>query len=291
MTAHDGAREHDPLAQWQAGKPKVIVLATDWSARGDRPLDRAIQLAHYWNAWLVVLTVVEEAVSDADWASLEAQIKARIFEEMPSRDVRFHIDVARGNVAEQVLAVAATSKADLLVTGVAHRDHFGEFVLGTAVDELVSTTTAPLLVVKSRPRNGYAHIVAATDYNEKSGHALMVLPAFPRAEVTLAHAYLPSLTTILAGDDANVPVPPSELVAREAFLAVLDPELRSRVEAASIGGLPWEALASAVQEKHFDLALVERHHRNWVGRALIGGMAQKLLGALPCDVMVVPEPR
>jgi nucleotide-binding universal stress UspA family protein len=290
VTARSSAREHVPLANWRSGKPKVIVLATDWSARGDRPLDRAIQLANYWGAWLAVLTVVEEPVPDDEWEHLEAQIKARLFEEMPSRDVRFHIDVARGDVAEKVIEVAYDKRADLVVTGVAHRDHLGEFVLGTTVDELVATTSTPLLVVKSRPHNGYAHILATTDYTEGSAYALDVLPAFPRAEVTLAHAYRPAISAILAGDASNAPVPQSEISAREAFLAAIHPELRKRVNVASIGGLPWEALASVVREKRLDLALVERHGRSWVGRALIGGMAQKLLGALPCDVLVIPEP-
>lgn len=281
---------HRPLDHWREGKPEVIVLATDWSARGDRPLDRAIQLAHYWGAWLIIFTVVETVPPDTHWSTLEAEIKARIFEEMPSRDVRFHIDVGRGDVASQVLEIAAEMRADLIVTGVARRDHVGDYLLGTSVDALVRRTATPLLVVKSRPRNGYARIMATTDYTHCSIHTLDVMPAFPRAEATLVHAYRPPVATILTGDVATAPVPETELAERKSFLDMLNPELRSRLETTSIGGLPWEALSAAVRDRRFDLAVVERHGGNSIGRALLGGMAQKLLGALPCDVLVVPHP-
>lgn len=278
------------LARWRAGRPELIVLATDWSARGDRPLDRAIQLAHYWNALLVVLTVVEEPVPDDEWDGLEERIKARIFEEMPSREAPFHIDVAIGDVADNVLELARTKQADLVVTGVAHRDHLGDFVLGTAVERLVRASAIPVLVVKCRPRNGYSRIMAATDYSAPSAHARSILPAFPRAEVTLIHARAPGWEDMFSPEASGEPLPEAELREREAFLSRIEPAVRERLRALSIAGLPSPALEAAVRNEHFDLALIDRYGRSRVRRALIGSMAEKLFGALPCDVMIVPEP-
>lgn len=278
------------LAHWSAGRPEVILLATDWSARGDRPLDRAIQLAHYWNALLVVLTVIEGPVPEDDWDNLEAKFKLRIFEEMPSRDVRFHIDVAQGDVADAVMEVAGEKQADLIVTGVAHCDHLGEFVLGTAVDRLVRAAEIPTLVVKCRPRNGYARIMAATDFSVPSAHALRVLPAFPRAEVTLVHARAPQLRDMFSNGSADDPIPAEEVQEREAFLSTIEPATRDRLQLLSVAGLPADALAASVRARKFDLALIDRYGRGGVKRALIGSTAEKLLAALPCDVMIVPEP-
>lgn len=282
--------ERPTLAHWSVGKPEVIVLATDWSARCDRPLDRAIQLAYYWNALLVVLTVVEQPVSEADWVDLEGRIKARIFEEMPSRNVRFHIDVTQGDVADQVMEVARAKQADLIVTGVAHRDHVGEFVLGTAVERLVRTSGIPILVVKCRPQRGYTRIMAATDYSVPSAYALGILPAFPRAEVTLVHARVPGWEYVFADDTADRPVSAEEIRARESFLRRIDPVTRERLQLLSIDGLPTDALAASVRARKFDLALIDRYGNSSVRRALIGSTAEKLLAALPCDVMIVPEP-
>lgn len=278
------------LARWTAGRPEVVLLATDWSARGDRPLDRAIQLAHYWDALLVVLIVVEVPVPDEDRVGIESQIKGRIFDEMPSRAVRFHIDVAHGDVAEAVLKVAAEKRADLIVMGVAHRDQVGEFVLGTAVDRLVRTSNIPVLVVKARPRNGYARIMVATDYSPCSAHALNLLPAFPRAEVMLVHARFPRLEEMLSPAPGGEPFPDEELSEREAFLATIGPATRKRLRPLTVVGLPPAALVACVREHHHDVAFVDRHGHGGVRRALIGSTAEKLLSVLPCDVMIVPEP-
>lgn len=278
------------LAHWSAGRPEVILLATDWSARGDRPLDRAIQLAHYWNAWLLVLTVVEGPVPEDDWDDLEAKIKLRIFEEMPSRDVRFHIDVAQGDVADAVMRVAHEKQADLIVTGVAHCDHLGEFVLGTAVDRLVRTADIPTLVVKCRPKDGYARIMAATDFSAPSAHALGVLPAFPRAEVTLVHARATELSDMFSNGSADDPIPDEEREECEAFLSTVEPSTRERLHVLSVAGVAAEALAASVRVQKFDLALIDRYGHGGVKRALIGSTAEKLLAALPCDVMIIPEP-
>lgn len=278
------------LDRWRAGRPRVIVLATDWSARGDRPLDRAIQLAYYWDALLVVTTVVEAPPPDVEWAELEARIKARIFEEMPSRDVRFHIDVGKGDVAGSVLAVAAAMDADLIVAGVAHYDHVAEYVLGSAVDQLVRTAAVPVLVVKSRPRNGYARIMVTTDYSPCSAGALDLLPAFPRAEVAVVHARPPEALPLWPRPAAPRPILEDDSSSdSRRFLAAVDPALRARLHAASIAGPPADALAALARERKFDLALVDRHGHGGIGRALIGSTAEELLSSLPCDVMVVPD--
>jgi hypothetical protein len=44
---------------WMNGPPTRILLATDLSARSDRTLDRAVQLAGQWSSELVVLNVLE----------------------------------------------------------------------------------------------------------------------------------------------------------------------------------------------------------------------------------------
>jgi len=40
--------------------PKKVLLATDLSARSDRALDRATQLARQWDAGLVVVHALED---------------------------------------------------------------------------------------------------------------------------------------------------------------------------------------------------------------------------------------
>ena len=46
-------------APWLNGPPTRVLLATDLSARCDRALDRAVQLAQQWQAQLVAVNVAE----------------------------------------------------------------------------------------------------------------------------------------------------------------------------------------------------------------------------------------
>lgn len=279
------------LGSWRAGNPRTVLLATDLSARCDRPLERAIRLARQWDARLVALHVVEQVPSGEDEASVTARLKAVMFEEVTARDRGFHLEVRFGSVIDNVLEVAADVRADLIVTGIARYNELGDYLIGTTVDRLVRASAVPVLVVKGRVRRDYQKLLAATDYSDCSALALETLPAFPRAAATLIHAYdvpfggrvawAPTIEDIREGDRA----------AADEFVATLAPGIRSRLQVVTEFGPVAEVLVRAVREHGFDLAVVGTHGTGGLGRALIGSTAGLLLGALPCDVLMVPAPR
>ena len=54
---------------WPFSPPKKILLATDLSARSDRALDRAVQLARQWNSILIVVHALEKPPLNPPWWS------------------------------------------------------------------------------------------------------------------------------------------------------------------------------------------------------------------------------
>jgi nucleotide-binding universal stress UspA family protein len=276
---------------WTEGRPQVVLLATDRSARCDRPLDRAVQLAHSWDAQLVVLHVVEKLRKGEDAASVAADLKARLLEEVPTRQAPFRVEVRFGSVPETVLATATDVGADLIVTGVARYNEVGDYILGTTVDLLVRKSPIPVLVVKRRASQDYARILAASDYSDCSAQALEVLPAFPNAEAVVIHAYHVPFEGFI-DTDANAAEFRDHYAAESAaFRARLSQPNASNLTIEDRYGETCSVLARAVRDEEFELAVIATHGRTGLGRALIGSTAEALLGCLPCDVLVVPARR
>lgn len=276
------------LTNWSAGTPKTILLATDRSVRCDRPLDRAVQLAQTWQATLVVLHVIERHMSGSEAEAVAAKIKRELFGEIPSRSIRFQIDVRFGSVSETVLATAGDVGADLIVTGVARYNELGDYVLGTTVDRLVRTSPVPVLVVKGRPRTDYAKLLLPTDYSDCSAKALEVLPAFSRADATLMHAYHVPYEGFISREANEAEFREMDAEACAAFVERLAPALKARFSVSNQYGETCQVLTRAVHDIGFDLAVIGSHGRGGLGRALIGSTAEALLGCLPCDVLIVP---
>jgi nucleotide-binding universal stress UspA family protein len=276
-----------PLTNWREGAPKTLLLATDRSARCDRPLDRAVQLAHDWNARLVVLHVIEELPRAADAGSLVSQLKSKLFNEMPNR-APFQVEVRIGAVSDAVLATARDVAADLIITGVARYNELGDYVLGTTVDRLVRASDVPVLVVKDRPRTGYTKLLLPTDYSDCSARAFEVLPAFPRADATLMHAYHVPYEGFISRESNEAEFREMDAAACAAFLGRLAPALRERIGVSNRYGETCQVLTRAIHDNGFDLAVLGTHGQGGLGRALIGSTAEALLGCLPCDVLMVP---
>lgn len=281
---------HGNLGNWSAGRPRAILLATDMSARSDRPLDRAVQLARQWDAQLVALHVVERMPPGKGKDAVLAQLKPAMFDGMPARDRGFRVEVKFGAVGDRILETAAEVGADLIVTGVARCNELGDYVLGTSVERLVRSSPAPVLVVKRRVSAEYRKLLAPTDYSDAAASALEVLPAFPRAAATLMHAYHVPFEGFVAREANEAEVRADDRAECERFVGALPPAIRERLQIVNDYGPVDQVLTRRVNDHGYELAVIGSRSRSGLGRALIGSTAEALLGALPCDVLVVPMP-
>lgn len=280
----------EPLANWAAGAPRTIMLATDQSARCDRALDRTVQLARQWGARLIISNVIERVPAGASAAELVSRRKAQLFDDVPKL-VPFEVDVRTGPVGETVLAVAAEAGADLIITGVARYNDVGDYVLGTTVDRLARAARAPVLVVKGRARAGYRKLLFATDYSDCAARALQVLPAFPGAEATLVHAYHVPFEGFISREANEAEFRERDGDEAAAFLGRAAPPIRDRLKVANRYGSTCEVLTRAVMDEGFDLSVVATHGKGGLGQGLIGSTGEALLACLPSDVLMVPVPR
>ncbi len=280
-------------------RPRNLLLATDLSSRCDRALDRAVMLAAAWGAKLHLLHVLEGEEPEEGGELLPGRSARALAERQFQAATRDHgvqgqVLLERGSADDIILRKARELDCGLIVTGIARGGSLARSVLGTTVERLVHRAPMPVLVVKNRPWRAYATMVVASDFSETSAHALRhALGMFPDAALTLAHAYRVPFEGFISRE-ANE----AELLAdaeREcaAFLRGLGvaPEAVARMARLIRYGSPESVIGTHVWENDTDLVVMGTHGRSGRFGILMGSTAERLLATLPCDVMVVREPR
>lgn len=289
--------------------PRTILLATDLSARCDRALDRAVQLARQWRARLVALTVVDAGTLSAErvratplpsWATAPDDPMQRAFQRLRrdacAEDVEIIPRVEEGRVGEVLARVAAEEDAGLIVTGIARNESLGRTVLGSTVDWLARHATVPVLVVRDRVRGAYRNVVVASDFSASSRLALDAsLALFPGVETTLFHAFdVPfagMMDTTRTSAIENARTTALAEGARLLDAAGLAPEQRARVRLMAEQGEPVRLTYEYARDHDADLIALGTHGRSGLFNILIGSVARLILETAVTDVLLVRDPR
>lgn len=273
--------------------PSTILLPTDFTARCDRSLTRALQLARAWGASLVLLHVLNDSHNSSASKSEDiARAQARLQGEVRDESVAVQTHIATGDVAEAILGASRTFGADLIVTGISRRDEFADFIVGSTVERLARISRLPILVVKERAAKPYDNIMVATDFSGCSADALRAaITMFPDARFSLVHAYHVQLE-ILRDREEQAGVKQAVIATElEAFLASLDirDDLRANLDVNVDYGHVCQVGRDHAQTSEADLAVVGTRGRSGLVSTLLGSKARALVECLPCDVLMVPQ--
>jgi nucleotide-binding universal stress UspA family protein len=278
--------------------PRVILFATDLSARCDRALDRAVLLAKQHQAKLVALHVLESGLVDSltlpTWRrNVKDQQKLaqeRLTHDLQGVDVQVEVVVETGKPVDVIEKVAQAHGAGLIVSGIARDETLGRIVLGTTVEKLVRQSDIPVLVVKSRAQRPYVTVLAATDFSEGSRQSVRIGRALaPDASLSLFHAF--DIPTRGAGSEGvNSEILQERAEAKAAEFIAGTPELaNAKPEVIYALGQPDVKLPAYVLEHPVDLVVAGTHGATGILRTALGSVAEGLLASLPTDVLVVRQ--
>lgn len=288
---------------WLKGPPKRILLATDLSARCDRALDRAASLVVAWQSRLVVLHVLEEIAPDMSdatgplpsWRRPPDPVsvtRRQLLADIGPLAEKASVVIEQGDPGEAILRTAETEGCELIMTGIARDELLGRFHLGSTVDRLLRRSRVPILVVKDRARRPYRHIVVATDFSESSRHALEAAARFfPQQKLTVFHAY-------------DVPGPITDSAShRSAYRKVVEQQCAAFLQGMTKpgrwqpphvlieAGAPDDLLRDYARHEEVDLVVLGTHGRGALFEVFLGSVAKQIMDVLPCDALVVREPR
>lgn len=262
-----------------------VLLASDFTARSDRPLDRAIRLAEERQASLAIVHVLEKSAQND-----EAEIIPRLRAELPDAAQHADLIVREGSAPKVLAAVAAERASDLIVTGVARYNSIGDYFLGTAVDHIIRNAEQPVLIVRCRAAEPYRRLLVATDLSDCSRAALMAAAAlFPDAAITMVHAFHVPYEGWLKSDDVKTNVREEVQQELDAFLAGIDRSVQTRLDTHLVEGETGSVVLQELSRTNADLLVLGTHGRSGFAHATIGSHAEALLALVNVDVLMVRE--
>jgi nucleotide-binding universal stress UspA family protein len=291
------------IPSWIKGPPKRILLATDLSFRCERALDRAAALSAQWPSTLVVVHVLNasdssllEAGPRPSWrpADPHSLTWKTLLADVGAVARKATLLIRDGDPAEAIARTAEAEHCDLIVVGIAQDTFFGRVFVHRTIDRLLRRSRVPLLIVKGRPRRPYHHIVVATDFSEASRHALEAAARiFPERKLTLFHAYEARFSGLMMNAEAH----------RRAYRGIAMEECQEFLKKVRKldtwqhphvlieDGAPNFLLRDYVRAMDVDLVVLGRHGRNAIVEMVVGSVGKAILDEVPCDVLVIPEPR
>ncbi len=280
-----------------------ILCATDLLPKSESAMDRAGMLADHLDAELWFLHVVPRTESDQllaqDLQRAMGKLKLRVRSPLWRYGAHPNVDVRAGSPARILMETMEELEPDLIVLGRHSHQPIRDFLAGTLAARVLSEHKCPVLIVDSMPWGAYRNIVLALDRTSASVGVVraaetMVLEDGVRA--ALVHAYQPPYDGMFAsaGIAARTISKCSKVWSDEArtLMRVLLTGASndvSRYELVIDNATPTAAIKKVVRRLNPELLVLGTRGRGWLGRTLLGSVANRVIATAPCDVLVVPD--
>lgn len=300
---------------------KILVAVKDPGARSQPGVDKAIRIAHTLGASIelfhalsnpVLLDVEQLTGNSLAELKREALLLSRKRLDKLVEGATLLGVAASHAVAwdypphEAIVRAAGRFKADLIIAECHKGRRLAPWLVHLTDWELLRTSSIPVLLLKNAKPWGRAAIVAAVDpshaHAKPSGlDREIVLQAGRLAQATrsalhLVHATYPSFVGLPGAD----PMVEDPLLAITYDLQIKQDRqefgvfARETSVAASrrhlLDGDPVKAIPKAAQALKASVVVMGAVSRSGLKRVFIGNTAERVLNAMPCDVLVVKAP-
>ena len=269
----------------------TILVATDFSARADRALDRGFLLGQERDRAVRVIHALDTMDAEtADWAKLENRMARTIGD--PPCDIQTAFP--EGSPPHAIAREAQAEGVEVLVLGPARYNSLGDYFLGTAVDYVLRNTERPTLVVKNRARMPYGHIIAGTDFSPASAYAIKeAARLFPGVQLHVVHAWYVPFGGLQRDEYVHEEVEAEESEGLSQFMADLKAEAPELQDATSrlVEGGAHEAFTAEIEAHDHDpeatLVVLGSHGTSGFRQAALGSVTSDLLRTLESDILVI----
>ncbi|HKU14252.1 MAG TPA: universal stress protein [Steroidobacteraceae bacterium] len=280
-----------------------LLCATDLLPKSEAAIERAGLLTQQLAGELTLLHVVAPAAAQINLEhSLQTaitRVKSRSRPPAWHHDVQPQIAVRAGNPARVIVDTLGDSGADLLIIGPHAKRGMRDVLEGTIAEKALSARKSPLLIVQQEAAQTYRNVLFALDLSAESSAAVRAAESLVlgrNVSATVVHVSEPPYQGMLRAVGVQTAQVMSyvEYSRREVAAAVRQLLSRAsgdpkRYEVVIADGQPAQAILRAVNVRRPDLLVMGTRGDGRVRRALIGSVANEVLSAVGCDVLVVPR--
>jgi universal stress protein E len=281
-----------------------ILSATDFLPKSDAAMDRAGFLADALAGDLTLLYAISPDTPDGQ--TLEQRLRradSRLTSRVAPPKWRWgsqpEIAVQCGHPARVVLDNAYRHKAGLVVLGPHRADAVADAVNGTITDKVLAAAACPVLIARQEVHGPYGRVLVALDGGPQGGGIVQTVELLGLARdsaVTVIHAHEPPYVGMMnivgVGIEAAAGYAESSRAQAAAGIRALieghssDP---GRYQVVIIEHRPATAILRAVVSLKPDLLVLGTRGHGRLRRALLGSIASEVMGAVYCDVLLVPD--
>ena len=296
---------------------RILVAVKDTSARSMPAVQKAAQLARATGAELELfhaicepvyvdaLTLAGQSVRKLQktWKNSQLERLDRVATKLREAGTKVAICVEWDFPAfEAVLRRASRTKADLIVAERHATRHIAAWALRFSDWELLRKATVPVLLVKTKGQYDKPVVLAAIDPSHSfakptklDAGILDAATAVTKAltgDLHAVHAFAPA-TLDIDRLDVNLPNLSAyiEVEAASHAQSAIDKALKgSNIRTANrhlVAKHAVDAIPATAKKLHADIVVMGAISRSGLKRLLIGNTAERILDALPCDVLVV----
>jgi nucleotide-binding universal stress UspA family protein len=142
-----------------------ILFATDFSKASTRAFETSLMLAKAHGTTLTILHVLvpfmpimpEQYIGSQTWEQIDLQVRKRAKQELArlvgrarNAGLRTTGLLAEGEPARQIVRMARSRKAGLIVVGTHGRTGFSKLFLGSIASRVVATAQCPVVTVRGK---------------------------------------------------------------------------------------------------------------------------------------------
>ncbi|MCK6586975.1 MAG: universal stress protein [Polyangiaceae bacterium] len=291
-----------------------VFCATDFSEASDEAIRQADQLAREHKAKLLVYHAMPSAIGShpllpqldtqatADLPALQAQILDSLSERVMSLTGRgeddVQVQVGEGEPYAAIVSRAEAAGADLIVVGGQRASGLKRLLIGDVAERVVRYAHCPVLVARPGPKA--ARILVATDFSDPALPAVAAAADQARlrsARVTIVHSLdlpdiaasqpRPDLGALIGGGGPPEPVRTELHKAAEERLASAIARFNLPADPVVTDGHPATDIPRLAADLPADLVVVATSGRTGIRRVMLGSVAEAIVRASPCSVLVV----
>lgn len=288
-----------PAARRTARPLSRTVVGIDFSDRSRQALERAVQLTRAQGGRIDLVHVLAKRTGAPPNRAAGARLQEwrdRAAEGAPS--TTFGTVLASGQPFVELIRAARDRDAELIVVGRHGARRLAESVIGTTAARVIRKGDRPALVVNQPGETAYRRPLIAADLEASPARVFeLVRRISPDARIVrVVHAYHVPFDGLIPPGDAEDPKSLRH-ERRDQATQQLEALVRgfdwpgTTIKPVVREGEPRQAVTAELLRCRADLLALGTHARAGLSHALIGSVAEWLLGVAPCDVLIARPPR